>query len=226
MKKLLILVLATVVIIPGYTQQKEEPKQEEKAPAVDKTETQVIDTKAYSEIVLENFEETQYSQKNIKFLVSRNQEGDISVRDEFPAPNGRSKKYLGAKFFGRQGDVLTIYPAKDLIIDKYCREIAVWVYGKKFSGELSIMLQDAYQINHRLVLGKLNFLGWRKLVIKLGKDIRQEDDFLSQKRFLKILHFQYRPGNRTRMPLWQYFYLDDLTAMVREKYSDRQSDDW
>ncbi len=171
------------------------------------------------------FETTEYS-KNIKYLVSRNQEGDVSIRDEFPAQNGRSKKYLGVKFFGRKGDTLTIYPSKDLIIDKYCREIAVWVYGKKFSGELSLMLQDAYQKNHRLVLGKLDFLGWRKLVIKIGNDIKQEDDLLEQKKFLKILHFQYRPANETRMPIWHYFYIDDITAMIREKYSDRQSDDW
>ncbi|HOO72593.1 MAG TPA: flagellar filament outer layer protein FlaA [Spirochaetota bacterium] len=225
MKKLLILLIAAAVMIPGYTQDKknEAPVSEKNT---EKTETAIFDTKAYTEVVLEDFEETQYSKKNIKYLVSRNQDGDVSIRDEFPAQNGRSKKYLGVKYFGRDGDTLIIYPAKELTIDKYCREIAVWVYGKKFSGELSLMLQDATLKNHRLVLGKLNFLGWRKLVIRLGREIKQEDDLLSQKKFMKILHFQYRPGNKTRMPIWHYFYLDDITAMVREKYTDRQSDDW
>jgi len=228
MKKLVIFALAAAVIIPGYSQDKQQPVQQTAAPEkkIEKSESAIVDTKSYNEIVLEDFEASQYAKKNIDFLVSRNQQGDLSIREEFPAQNGRSKKYLGVKFFGRKGDTLKIYPAKDLIINDYCREIAVWVYGKKFSGELSMMIQDAGGDNHRLILGKLDFLGWRKLVIRLGSEVRQEDDLLSQKKFIKILHFQYRPGNQTQQPIWHYFYLDDITAMVREKYTDRQSDDW
>ncbi len=74
--------------------------------------------------------------------------------------------------------------------------------------------------------GNTAFLGWKKLTVKLDKRIKQKDKYLEQQRKLKILYLQYLPRNRTRLPLWQYFYLDDMTAEVREKYKDRQSDEW
>jgi hypothetical protein len=89
-----------------------------------------------------------------------------------------------------------------------------------------MILQDAAGTNHRLTFGKLNFLGWKKLTLNLAKKIKQQDAYLEQEKKLKILHFQYRPGNQTIHPEWQFFYLDDITATVRDKYKDRQSDDW
>ena len=108
MKKLVIFALAAAVIIPGYSQDKQQPVQQTAAPEkkIEKSESAIIDTKAYNEIVLEDFEATQFTKKNIDFLVSRSQQGDLSIREEFPAQNGRSKKYLGVKFFGRKGATL------------------------------------------------------------------------------------------------------------------------
>jgi len=215
-KKLLVLALTTAVIIPGYAQDAKT-----KAGKVESVGDQM-----YFEVSLEDFETTPYTNKNMAYRVTTYQKGSLAIRDQYPAPTGKSKKYLGVKVFGKYGDVFTIRPSKEIIINKYCKTIAFWVYGKKFSGELSIILQDAAKTNHRMVLGSLDFLGWRKLVIKIDGKINQEDEFLNQKRFLKIMQIQYRPKNRERLPRWQYFYIDDINAMVREKYTDRQSDDW
>ncbi len=64
------------------------------------------------------------------------------------------------------------------------------------------------------------------MTITLTDDVAQEDKFLTQKRQLEIMKFLYKPGNTGRLPLWNYFYMDDITAVVREKYTDRQSDEW
>jgi len=206
--------------------EKESKEKETKKEAKDKDEkSDDIDSKVYSEIILEDFEETQFAKKNI-IVHSKTQEGDISIRDQFPAPGGKSKKYLGVKMFGRDQDTMVIYPAKELQVSKFCREISMWVYGKKFAGELSIMVQDASGKNHRLILGKLDFLGWRKLKVQLLSNVSQEDELLNKKKFLKILHFQYKPGNKTPQPIWHYFYIDDIGAQVREKYTDHMSDEW
>jgi len=215
-----LLILSLCIMMPGYSQDK---------PVETKTDdiADSIGDKVYFESILEDFEQTVYTtEKNLQFSVTKHQEGSINMRDQYAAPTGKSKKYLGVKMYAKKGDVFKIIPAKDLVIDKYCRSIAVWVYGKRFSGELSIILQDAEQQNHRIILGTTDFLGWRKLIVKLDRNIKQEDEYLNQKRFLKILQIQYRPGNMARTPLWQYFYIDDISAMVREKYTDRQSDDW
>jgi len=224
LKKLLFIsILSFAIIIPGFSQDagtKDGDKNVEK-----------IGDKVYYETILEDFESTSYSKKdNLKYRVTKYQKANISVRDTYAAPTGKSKKYLGIKMFARSGDVLKIIPAKKLVIDKYCKSIAVWVYGKRISGNLYLVLQDATKQNHVIKLGSTDFLGWRKLIVKLTKKVRQEDEFLNQKRFIRILALQYRPTKvpRTmaRRPRWHYIYLDDISAMVRDKYTDRQSDDW
>ena len=221
--KRIVTILAFVMIfgIAAYAQEKTETP---RTPA--DTETVVNGDQLYTEITIEDFETTPYAEKDITFTKSHDQQAGIAIRDQFPAPIKESKKYLGAKFFGKVGDALTITPPKPIIIDKYCKSISIWVYGKNFSGELSMFLKDADGRTHRLSFGKLNYLGWRKLTATLSDDISQEDKHLTQQRQMEIMKFLYKPGNSGRLRMWNYFYLDDITARVREKYTDRQSDEW
>ncbi len=217
----LCLLLLPFIIGPAVAQEK---AAEPKKPA--ETEKVITGDQLYSETTIEDFETTPYTDKNMDFTKSGEQKAGIAIRDEYPAPIPNSKKYLGVKIYGKSGDTLTITPPKKLLIEKYCRTISVWVYGKNFSGELSMFLTDADGKTHRLSFGKLNFLGWRKLAITLTDQVAQQDKYLTQKRVMEIIKISYMPGNTGRLPLWNYFYLDDITAQVREKYTDRQSDDW
>ncbi|HOP63055.1 MAG TPA: flagellar filament outer layer protein FlaA [Spirochaetota bacterium] len=219
MKKLFVFIIITLFILPVFSQDTKKP--EEKGDEV----KQVIQ-KVYAEVALEDFENTQYTQANLKFTKTNEQEGSIQVRDQYAAEFNNSKKYLGIKVYGRQGDTYKIIPAKPLEIDKYCKSISIWVYGKNFSGQLVMILQDASGRNHTISFGKLNFLGWKKLTVNLSRRVKQQDSYLEQEKKLTILHLQYRPGNKSLHPEWQYFYIDDITATVRDKYKDRQSDDW
>ena len=67
------------------------------------------------------------------------------------------------------------------------------------------MLQDTKQNNHKIVIvPTIDFLGWRKVTITLGKRVAQEDDFLNQKKTMKILNIQYRTaGGKERPSDWQ-----------------------
>lgn len=228
MKKTALIAIALLLCAgPLFAQDKKAPdaKKDDKS-ATDTKEAKDVDRGGYAEMVLEDFETTSYTDKSISFRVTKDQKAGVAVRDQFPAPTPGSKKYLGVKFYSKRGDVLTIYPAKKLIIEKYCRSLSVWVYGKNFSGELSMLLRDGTGQNHRLVFGKLNFQGWKKMSVKITDRIPQEDKYLSQKRFLEITQIIYAPGNTTSLPIWNYFYLDDISASVREKYIDKQSDEW
>jgi len=219
---LICLVFILLSTMPVLTQEKPDENKEDES----KEEQVVSGDQVYHEVTLENFENTQYTDKNIDIRVIRDEKAGLSIRNEYPAPLQNSKKYLGVKVFAKNGKVATITPAEPLVIKKHCKSINMWVYGKKFSGELSIILKDASDRSHRLVMGKLNFLGWRKLSIKLTDKVAQEDKYLSQKRQMEILKILYNPGNTGRLNQWNYFYIDDITAIVREKYKDRQSDDW
>lgn len=180
----------------------------------------------YTEITLEDFETTEYSNNNIKFRQTRDQDAGLQIRDQFPAPLNGSKKYLGVKVKGKLGDSFQVFPAKPLEISKYAQSISIWVYGKNFAGDLSLIMQDVEDKTHSLSFGKTNFLGWKKITVNLGKNIKQQDTFLEQDKKLKILYFQYKPANKSIHPQWQYFYIDDITTTVRDKYKDSQSDNW
>ncbi len=193
--------------------------QDEKAKEAQKVleqEKQLSD-QVYREITLEDFETTEYTDKNISIRVVKDEQAGVSMRTDYPAPIQNSKRYLGVKVFAKSGSVLTIIPAKPLIIDKYCKYINMWVYGNNFSVELSIIVKDSNGNMKRLVMGKLNFLGWRKLSVPITDDISQEDKYLAQKRNIEIVKILYNPSTLDRLPAWNYFYLDDITAIVRVK---------
>ena len=219
MKKFIPFMIMLLFILPLQSQEKEEATE----PKSEKEETY---QNVYTETILEDFETTEYSNKNIAFRKTRDQDAGLQIRDQFPAPSNNSKKYLGVKVNGKSGDTFTIYPAKPLEIKKYAQSISLWIYGKNFAGDLILTVQDAANKTHKLSLGKANFLGWTKVTVKLDDKIKQQDAYLEQEKALKILHIQYMPANKSIHPQWHYFYIDDITATVRDKYKDRQSDDW
>mgnify|MGYP002683142676 FL=1 len=92
------------------------------------------------------------------------------------------------------------------------------------------MLQDTEKNNHRLiVVPVINFVGWKQFTVLLTGKVAQEKDFLNQKKTLKILNIQYRTvGNREiqKPATWEYVYLEDITATVREPRAGKQDDQW
>ncbi len=236
-KKLFILILSVFLAVPLFAQtDKKENKDSAPAAAEDKKDAAVKDDKkakdskkesVFSEVILENFEESQYNEKNIEYNnVNIDLKANIAIKDQFPAPTNNSKKYLGIKIYGKSGDILKIKPPKPLVIDKFCKEISFWVYGKKISGEISINLVDSIGTNHRVIITVVDFNGWKKITVPVLSTVKQQDEYLNQKTNIQIKEIQYRPGNQSRLPIWHYIYIDDISATVRDKYADRQSDDW
>ena len=232
-RRLLISLISIAMLAPLYSQEKKpatenkevkkaepEKKEEKKQEQKDKSYT------VYQEIIIEDFETTPYTDKNIFFNSTGYQDAKLSIRDTNPAPDGHSKKYLGVKVKARVGITFILKPLKEILIDRYCKSISVWVYGKNYAGELSMLLMDADQRTYKLRVGALNFLGWRKLEVAIPRNVIQLDQFLNQKKFLKILQFQYTAANREALARWQYFYIDNISALVRDKYDDKQSDEW
>ncbi len=234
-KRIIACLIMIFVMAPVNSQEKkaEKKKTEVKAAEKEKKAEAKAPAKAplgdhiYYETTIEGFEKNEYTDKQVKYFRKSTEEWyGIAVRDQYPAPIKDSKKYLGVKLYGKKGNVIQIIPPKKLLIDKFCRSLSIWVYGKKLAGELSILLKDANGTTHRLIMGVLDYHGWRKLTVKLRRRIAQEDEYLNQQRQMEILKFIYKPLTGSRLPREHRFYMDDVTAMVREKYVDRQTDDW
>ena len=189
-------------------------------------ELEKINEFIYSELMLDDFEATAYSNDNLKFMAGYDRDGVLSVSDQYPAPINNSKKYLGVKVYAKIGDTFQIIPANPIEITKYCKNISLWVYGEKNAGELSIVLQDSSGKNHFLHFGRIASNGWEKISKNIGHHIKQDIDYPDNKNSLKILHIQYRAVTKKSEPQWQFFYIDDITATVRDKYLDKVSDKW
>ena len=190
-----------------------------------KNEFEKVQEYIYTESILDDFEATAYSNDNLRFSRDGDRDGVLSISNKFPAPVNNSKRYLSVKVYAKMGDKFQIIPANPIEITKYCKTISLWVYGEKSAGELSVMLQDSAGINHILNLGSAASNGWKKISTKLGPRIKQNIDYPENKNSIKILYIQYRATNRSESE-WQYFYIDDISAAVRDKYLDREGDGW
>jgi hypothetical protein len=226
------LLILTVTAITAATAQQKPAQSPAPAPvqpaAQEAADDSAISDQVYREVAIETFENVQYTEKNIRIEKSRDEKAEISMRSEYPAPIKDSKKYLGIKVHGKQGNNVAIIPPKELPITEHCQSISVWAYGKNFSGELLMLVRDSEGQVKRFTFGKLNFLGWRKLSYTIPKDFQQEDKYLAQPKSINIVQILYKPGRTTPLKQedWEYFYLDDISAKVRKKYVDKQSDAW
>jgi hypothetical protein len=230
-KKCMLAIMIVALVAPLYSQEKGKAKKAaetgESVAAEKKQDAQKPKVTVWQEVMLEDFETTPYTDKNITFNKTADQEAKLNIRDQLPA-TGMSKKYLGIKVKSRGGDIFIIKPVKDMILDKYCKSISFWVYGKRSLGELSFMIQDTKQENHKIIIvPTIDFSGWKKFTVVMSNKIAQQDDFLNQKKTMKILNIQLRLPMASGKPSeWSYMYLDDITAIVRERYDDKQSDEW
>jgi hypothetical protein len=219
-----LLILTVSAVTAATAQQKPAPTATPEAAAPE----EIVSDQVYREIAVETFETSQYGANNIKIQAAKDERAELQIRSDYPAPLKESKKYLGVKVHGKNGNNVIITPTKPLEISEYTQSLSVWVYGKNFSGELSMLVRDATGQNRRFIFGKLNFLGWRKLTVTIPKDFQQEDKYLAQAKAIAIVNIQYNPGRTSalRSDDWEYFYLDDISAKVRKKYVDKQNDAW
>lgn len=180
----------------------------------------------YRDVALENFETTPYGAAQISCTKPGGRDGDLSIRDRLPA-TADSRKYLEAKMHTGGDDVFVITPTKEIIIEGHCRSIYLYAHGIQTDGMLSFLLLDTEGRSHLLRAGRINFSGWRKIEVSLGNTIAQADDFLNQGKTMKILQIHYHTaGPEISSRRWEYLYLDDITATVRDRYLDRRSDEW
>ena len=228
MKRFISIIAVLLLVVTVANSQETTDKKESEKPAKKDAEVITSEGNVYQEIVVEDFEKIEFKKSDIIFQKSRDEVYKVAMRDEFPAPVNNSKKYLGVKLRGSRSNAIQIKFPKGKVpeIKKYCKSISVWVYGKRFSGELSLFLMDGEGRTHRLSFGKLNFHGWYKLTKVLTEKINQTDKFLERGRTMKILSILYVPGTWYKFatnvidPAWQTFYVDDTPPTVQLDIND------
>lgn len=122
---------------------------------------------------------------------------------------------LGVKtnFDDRGFDRVEINPPHEYVIRGKARQFSVWVLGRKFRHTLSVKLRDYKGKVHKLRMGRLDFFGWRKMVVTVPGWMPQSTRYSLLD---KNLHFVslFVTSDHHEVPGTFYFYVDDLKVLV------------
>ena len=152
-------------------------------------------------------------------------EGDlkIAVHDE---------NVLGAKvdFYKRGPHELLVSPVKPIQIEGLAKTLSLWVVGRNYNHVLKVIISDYFGQKKELTVGKLNFMGWKKLTVAIPPSIRQDEAHFSGRSGIQF------HGLKIEFDMMEtygeyYVYFDDLrvwTDLFAEvsKDADSMSDDW
>ncbi|MDH5681768.1 MAG: flagellar filament outer layer protein FlaA [Spirochaetota bacterium] len=158
---------------------------------------------------------------------------DGTYQTDYYVPYKDNRKYvLGVRVdYNRRGNSwFAIYPYRPIRLEGLVKSFEVWVSGRQKNHRLSIVVADVYGNDKLIPLGKLNFLGWKRLRVQVPDLIKQHDFAYSTKRGLvfKGFYVECEP-----LEAWgkYYIYFDNLTAEVSrfwEEYQDQRDpmDTW
>ncbi|THB67927.1 MAG: flagellar filament protein FlaA [Spirochaetaceae bacterium] len=134
------------------------------------------------------------------------EEANIQDQDEYVVG-------VKAYFYRRANTSLSILANRPLVVPGIAKTISVWVVGRNFNHELSVVIQDHFGNRAILPMGKLNFSGWKELTVPVPTHIRQRDVHYSALTGIQILGFVVRPALEETYGSY-YIYLDDLRVVT------------
>ncbi len=131
---------------------------------------------------------------------------------------------LGVKvqFFSRGYRQFAVLPVKPIPIEGICKTVSVWVVGRNFNHELTLLIQDAFGKRAEVPMGKLNFSGWKEMTVAIPPSVRQKDYHFSNLMGIKILGFRVDTDPAESYGSY-YIYFDGLRA-VTDLFAEQNRD--
>lgn len=147
------------------------------------------------------------------------------LADEKDAGIKENDQYvLGIKteFFGRCNTSIAIEPIRPLAIPGITKTISVWVIGRNNNHRLSVIVEDNFGNKNYLPMGKLNFSGWKQMVVAVPPTLEQHNPHYNNLTGIKIVGFVIEP-ELTETYGSYYVYFDDL-RVVTDLFADENRD--
>ncbi len=144
-------------------------------------------------------------------------EEQIGIKEE-------DKYVLGVKvnFFRRGPSSFVVVPVNPMPVEGITKTISVWVVGRNFNHVLKVMLEDYMGKRLELTFGKMNFMGWKQMVVAVPPNLLQSEYHYTNKAGLKIIGFKVECDPMENYGTY-YLYLDDLRA-VTDLFSESKRD--
>jgi len=120
---------------------------------------------------------------------------------------------LGAKvsFYRRGVNSFAVMPVRPLPIEGITKTISLWVVGRNYNHVLKIILSDYFGNRAEVVVGKLNFSGWKKMTVAIPSSIVQRDYHYTNLNGIKVVGFVVDCDPAETYGTY-YIYFDDLRA--------------
>ena len=159
--------------------------------------------------------------------------GKKPVEDESKLGIKEQDKYvLGVKvhFYHRGLISFSVHPAAPLPVEGLSKTISVWVAGRNFNHVLKVMLEDYFGRRMELTLGKLNFIGWKRMTAAVPPAITQTDFHFTYRDGIRITGFKVECDPLEAMGIY-YVYFDDLRVVTdlfgeSRRDTDDMADGW
>jgi hypothetical protein len=156
-----------------------------------------------------------------------------AIEDEAKLGITEADRYvLGIKvnFFRRGPSYFTISPVNPLPVEGITKMISVWVVGRNYNHILKVIVQDYYGKPMELTLGKLNFVGWKQMVVAVPPSIIQSEYHFTYSNGIKVIGFRVDCDPLEDFGTY-YLYLDDMRAVTdlfgeAKRDTDDMVDSW
>lgn len=131
---------------------------------------------------------------------------------------------LGAKvYFYRRGVInFSIKPVRPIPVQGISKTLSVWVVGRNSNHRLEAVVADHFGNKAVLDMGKLNFLGWKKLTVSIPPSIKQRDYHYANQMGLTFEGFNIKCELSETYGSY-YIYFDDL-RVVTDLFSENSRD--
>ena len=142
-------------------------------------------------------------------LAKKPAEGDVLNRI-----NEQDTRVLGVRvdFYHRGVVSFTVHPTAPIPIAGITKTISIWIAGRNFNHTLKVLIDDYYGRPMELTVGKLTFMGWKKLTVVVPPAITQTDYHFTLKDGIKITGFKIECDPLEAMGTY-YMYFDDIRAV-------------
>jgi len=135
------------------------------------------------------------------------------------------------EFFRRGYNEIFVLAQKPIPIEGITKTVSVWVAGRNYNHVLKLIVQDFFNNQFELTLGKLNFQGWKKLSVAIPPQnpdgvsgIIQRNYHYTSQMGLKIIGFKIECDPMEAFGTY-YVYFDDLRAVTDLFAEDSRDED-
>lgn len=179
----------------------------------------ISESNLLKEHLIEDFESISVDSKNIRIRDYSIEIPEVKTSSLITSPDIVSNQSLLLRIkHTKPKSAFELYFPKKYVIDDFVQSFNIRLYSTNFSGKLYLIVKDSEFTAHNLLVGNLNFTGWKKIELLVPNKFIQKDWIINQKTFVQILGFYYVSESDKVDSRENIFVIDDIFAITRKKY--------